>query len=271
MTSWFVNAPAAVAAGILVAGALLSGGVGVGQPASPPRLLMVAHSAGYQHDVVRRDRPDRLSAAEQVVGRLAQESRAFEVRYAYTAGELQALTPASIRAFDAVLLFTTGDPPVRPETRRELLAWIRAGHGLVGVHSATDTWYDVPEYGECIGGYFDGHPWHQRVRIRVEDQRHPSTQHLGSSLELTDEIYQFRGWARSDVHVLLSLDPASADLTKGKRADDDYALAWWRRCGGGRVFYTALGHGPEVWSDERFQRHLLGGIRWALGGAGPGE
>jgi len=89
-------------------------------------------------------------------------------------------------------------------------------------------------------------------------------QHLGATFEMTDEIYQFRSWTRQDVHVLLSLDPASVDITKGKRGDRDYALAWWRVCGRGRVFYTALGHRLEVWSDPRFRRHLLGGIRWAM-------
>jgi type 1 glutamine amidotransferase len=49
------------------------------------------------------------------------------------------------------------------------------------------------------------------------------------------------------------------------RRDGDYALVWTRRHGQGRVFYTVLGHRPEVWADERFRRHLLGGILWAMG------
>jgi len=67
--------------------------------------------------------------------------------------------------------------------------------------------------------------------------------------------------------VLLSLDVTSVDLTAPgiKRADQDFALAWTCLEGAGRVFYTALGHRPEVWDDARFQRHLLEGIRWAMG------
>ncbi|HEU4388009.1 MAG TPA: ThuA domain-containing protein, partial [Blastocatellia bacterium] len=49
------------------------------------------------------------------------------------------------------------------------------------------------------------------------------------------------------------------------RTDGDFALAWCRSYGKGRVFYTALGHRPEVWQDERFQKHLMGGLRWAMG------
>jgi len=104
------------------------------------------------------------------------------------------------------------------------------------------------------------------VRVLVEDRAHPATRHLGESLELTDEIYQFRAWSRPEVHVLLRLDPRSVDVGRGKRADGDYALAWTRADGRGRVFYTALGHEPGMWADGRFQAHLLGAIQWALGG-----
>lgn len=110
-------------------------------------------------------------------------------------------------------------------------------------------------------------PWHTTVGVRVEDAEHPATRHLPPRFEITDEIYQFRNWSRDRVHVLLSLDPASVDLAAAgvNRTDRDFALAWTRRHGKGRVFYTALGHRPEVWRDERFSRHLLGGILWAMG------
>lgn len=226
---------------------------------------MVSHSAGYQHDVVRRPAPEGLSPAEEVVGGLARRSGAFDVSYLYTRDELAGLRRQSFEAFHAVLFFTTGNLPLTAEAREALFEFVRAGRGFVGIHSASDTWYDVPAYGELLGGYFDGHPWHQRVRVTVEDSAHPSTRHLGGSFEITDEIYQFWNWSRTGVHVLLSLDPRSVDVGKGKRSDKDYALAWVRSYGRGRVFYTALGHGREVWEDERFRLHLLGGIRWALG------
>jgi hypothetical protein len=226
----------------------------------------VAHSAGFQHEVVRRATPTRLSPAEQTVADLGSTSGAFETSHLYTREDLARVTGDSFRGFDAVLFFTTGSLPLAAEARAGLLERIRSGGGFVGVHSATDTWYEAAEYGALVGGVFDGHPWHERVRVRVEDRDHPATRHLGAGFAIGDEIYQFRDWSRARVHVLLSLDPASVDLTRGRRADGDYALAWTRRHGAGRVFYTALGHGPDVWSDPRFREHLLGGIRWAMGG-----
>lgn len=226
---------------------------------------MVSHSAGHQHEVVRREPPTRLSVAEQVVGELARRSEAFEVTYLYTRDEVAGLRRDAFREFRAVLFFTTGSLPLAADARAGLWEFVRAGGGFVGVHSATDTWYEVPEYGELLGAYFDGHPWHERVRVTVEDPAHPSTRHLPSAFEITDEIYQFRNWSRGSVKVLLRLDPSSVDIRKGKRPDQDYALAWVRQYEKGRVFYTALGHRPEVWADERFRLHVREGILWAMG------
>jgi type 1 glutamine amidotransferase len=233
---------------------------------APPRVLMVTYSAGFQHEVVRRPTPGRLSTAERVVADLGRQSGRFEVSHIYTREDLGRLTATSVRAHRAVLFFTTGELPVATEVRQAIFQTVRDGGGFVGVHSATDTWYAVAEYGELVGGYFDGHPWHQHVRIIVEDPTHLATRHLGDAFDLTDEIYQFRDWSRQRVHVLLRLDPRSVDLGRGKRPDRDYALSWTRRYGRGRVFYTALGHEAAVWADERFQAHLLRGIEWALAG-----
>ena len=232
---------------------------------APARLLMVTYSAGYQHDVVRRPAAGEPSIAERVVADLARRSAAFAVDYVAAREEIARLTPTSVRAYRAMLFFTTGEVPIPPAVRQAMFDSVRSGAGFIGVHSATDTWYAVPEYRDLIGAIFDGHPWHQRVRLVVEDRAHPATRHLGDSVELFDEIYQFRSWSRADAHVLLQLDPRSVDLGRGKRVDRDYALAWTRSYGRGRVFYTSLGHEPAVWADARFQAHLLGGIRWALG------
>jgi type 1 glutamine amidotransferase len=64
--------------------------------------------------------------------------------------------------------------------------------------------------------------------------------------------------------VLLSFDrnPPDGLGTPGEAAD--LPLAWHKPYGSGRVFYTALGHGANVWNDPRFRTHLLEGIRRAL-------
>ena len=87
-----------------------------------------------------------------------------------------------------------------------------------------------------------------------------------------DEIYQFKNFDRSKVHGLLTLDKHPNNKTPG-----DYPISWCKEYGQGRVFYTSLGHREDVWdpnwSDrknskevaEAYQKHILGGIKWALG------
>lgn len=229
-----------------------------------PRILVLTHSAGFRHSVVTRPSDGALSLAETQFATACAPD--LEVVCSQDAAVLTADNLASYRA---VAFFTTGDLPVPESAREALLAYVRGGGGFVGIHSATDTYPGFPAYLAMLGGKFDGHPWHQRVRVRCEDRSHPSTAHLGEAFEVEEEIYQFKDWQRTGVHVLLSLDPASVDAhAKGvHRADSDFALAWCKDYGRGRVFYTALGHREEVWRNERFLRHVAGGASWAVGSA----
>ena len=220
------------------------------------KVLYLRHSAGFKHEV--------LPLSERILKQIGERSGAFEVT---ATQDCSVLSRDGLKPYDAVVFYTTGELPISDAQKAAFLDFIRSGKGFVGIHSATDTFYKWPEYGELIGGYFDQHPWHQEVTINVEEQRHPATHHLERTFKITDEIYQFKDFSRSRVHVLLSLDATSVDLNKPAvhRTDKDFALAWWRNYGKGRVFYTALGHRPEVWQDERFQQHLLGAVRWAMG------
>jgi type 1 glutamine amidotransferase len=223
------------------------------------RVLFVTHSAGFVHPVVRRVEKGKRALAEKTLTEIAGDH--FEVECTQDASEL---TAERLAQFACVVFYTTGKLPI-PEPQA-LIDYVRAGGGFVGVHSATDTFYEFAPYGEMIGGYFDGHPWHQEVELVVENEKHPITAHLGDRFRITDEIYQHRSWSRDGKNVLLHLDGSLADLGRGKREDRDYGLAWCNEFGEGRVFYNALGHRHEVWADPRFQRMMISGIRWAMGG-----
>jgi acetyl esterase/lipase/type 1 glutamine amidotransferase len=220
-----------------------------------PRILFLTHSAGYVHDVVKRPSPEKPSLVERQLEGACQGR--FDLELSQDAASL---TAEKLRSYRAVVFYTSGDLPI---DKGALLAYVRGGGGFVCVHNAMATLMKYPAYGEMVGASFDGHPWNQEIAIKVEDSSHGSTAHLGSSFRIKDEIYQVKNWQRKDVHVLLSVDPASVDLSKGKREDKDYALSWTKSYGQGRVFYTALGHYEEVWKDERFLKHLVEGIRWA--------
>ncbi len=231
------------------------------------KILVITESVGFVHDVVNRKKnvdpksPD-LSLAERTMKELAEKSGDFDVVLSQNARE--AITAENLKNFDAVFFYTTGDLKLSDTQKADLLQFVKSGKGFAGSHCATDTYYNWPEYGNLIGAYFDGHPWHQKVNIIVEDKKNPATKHLGDSFTITDEIYEFKApYDREKLHVLMHLD--TTNLKMGKRADRDNAIAWIHEYGKGRVFYTALGHREEVWKDERFQKHMIGGLRYVLG------
>ena len=220
------------------------------------KILYLTYSAGFRHEV--------LPFSEGMLQRLGEQSGAF---VSIATLDCSLINADYLKNFDGLVFYTTGELPFSEEQKQAFLDFIKSGKGFIGIHSATDTFYQWPEYGKLIGGYFDQHPWHQEVVIKVEDAAHPSVRHLAPSFKIKDEIYQFKGFSKDQVHVLLSLVNSSVDLNKPSvhRADKYFANAWTNTYGKGRVFYTALGHREEVWSNPRFQKHLVNGIRWALG------
>jgi type 1 glutamine amidotransferase len=226
-------------------------------------LLFIGQSAGYTHD--------SISHGMATLARIGATSGLFDVTFRT---DVELITKKKLTGnaknldyFDALMFYTTGELPLDASQKADLLSFVREdGKGFLGTHSATDTLYKWPEYGELIGGYFDLHPWHQEVTVRVEDRNFPATRHLPPSFSITDEIYQFRNWSRDRVKVLMSLDPGSVDLTKKevRRTDQDFAVAWYRQYGKGRVFYCSLGHRESVWDRPDMQKMWLEALRWAL-------
>ena len=147
-----------------------------------------------------------------------------------------------------------------------LLSFVRSGRGFIGVHSATDTFYTWPDYLDLIGGYFNGHPWHQAVTIEVVDPGDPLVAFLGNLLQFEDEIYQISDFDYRGSHVLLRLNQSSVELSKPGVHQRFYGwpLAWTRTYGQGRVFYMALGHEASAWQDTRYQRVLTNAILWSM-------
>jgi uncharacterized protein len=177
----------------------------------------------------------------------------------------------TLKKFDCVVFFTTGNPLANDEVK-ELVDWVRAGGAVAGTHCGSDTLYPAKDrpwnaaYGELIGAYFVNHPWHQKIKLVNEDTKHPAGKGFKTGDEITDEIYQFRPepYSRNKLHIILTVDNNSIDVSKGQRADKDYAIAWCQEVEKGRTFYTSLGHRKEVWKDPRYQEHLVGGLRWAM-------
>src|SRR5437868_13455410 len=82
-----------------------------------------------------------------------------------------------------------------------------------------------------------------------------------------EEFYQFRNFSRDNVRVLLTLNTSSVDLHADgvNRTDGDFASAWIRRYGQGRVFYSAFGHFEDSFRLPMFRTMLMQALLWLTG------
>jgi uncharacterized protein len=253
------------------------------------KLLFLTHAALYKHT--------SLGPAEKAVIELGK-TNGFDVTtvegYKQDPKQLDFsfLTADYLAQFDGVMMMTNGNLPFTDAQKKMLLDFVRGGKGFIGAHCASLTFYNYPEFGEMLGGYFNRNlPQGTIAVLKVEDTKHPATRMLGSSWPLVDEFYLFgtapwdaakpndnidvlfknkipMGFSRDRVHVLLSLDTNAMDMSKQPNLvkGGDYPQAWTREYGKGRSFYTSLGHRDDIWSnDPVFRAHIAGGIKWALG------
>jgi type 1 glutamine amidotransferase len=185
------------------------------------------------------------------------------------------MSPEALKRYDGVFfLNTTGDLPI-PDPAA-FSKWIEDGHAFVGMHAAADTLHGDPRYAGMLGGEFAEHREQVEVNALNADPAHPATAGLGGKLNLFEEFYLFKKYDRSKVYDLLVMDEHPNTEEPGH-----YPVSWAKEYGKGRVFYTSLGHREDVWDPswkdsagkrenppevaEAYQKHLLGGIRWALG------
>lgn len=212
----------------------------------------------------------------------------------YTAtisNDLKYFEPENISTFDAIcFLNTTGElfsphqkAKLTPEQTLEwvkkekrlktsMMNYLKGGKGFIGIHSATDTFYKWPEYGEMIGAYFDGHPWTSKTTVTLTVPENQKENALVSFLTTDDlsfkeEIYQFREpQIKGDAQVLLKLDPHKNSFKKAKRPNEkNVPISWTKNHHQGRVFYSSIGHNNNMYSNPKVLQHYLNGIIWALG------
>ncbi|RYG26784.1 DUF1080 domain-containing protein [bacterium] len=211
-------------------------------------VLLFSKTSGFRHD--------SIPAARNALMKLGEE-RGWNV----VATEDPAFfDPTRLSAFDSVVfLMTTGDV-LNAEQEKAFESYVKGGGGYVGVHSAADTEYEWPWYGNLVGAYFLSHPAIQDATVRVEDKKHPSTSFLPSTWKRSDEWYDYRASPRGKVRVLASLDSSSY---KDSKMPGDHPIMWCQETGSGRSWYTGMGHTTESYADPIFLRTVAEGIDWA--------
>ena len=273
---------AAMAAAFAAANVLPLGWTRAAADNKTRKVLFFTKSSGFQHDVIKRSKPDELSFAEKILVDLGKQ-HGFDVT---ATKDGSCFTPEKLADFDVVAFYTTGDVdqtdsdkgkptgkpakdggvPMPPGGADALLKFIESGKGFVGFHCATDTFDHHGDnaaahpYIKMIGGEFNGHGKQQPSKIRAVKQFAPVKD--VNDYEMHEEWYRFKNLA-PDMHVILVQETATMD--KDHTQLKPYPMTWARTQGKGRVFYTSMGHREDVWTNPLFHQVILGGLSWAAG------
>jgi type 1 glutamine amidotransferase len=252
-------------------------------PAAKHKILFFTKSSGYEHAVIswKNGKP---SYAEKMLLELG-EKNGWEFEFSKDGSKF---SKDYLAQFDAVFFYTTGDlcsegtdkqPPMSPAGKQALFDFVKSGKGFIGTHSASDTFHTDNEsqkgperylnhgekadaYVHFLGAEFIKHGAQQVAKNTVTDAKFPGFEKVGADYAFQEEWYSLKDF-NPDIHVLSVID---APAMKGKEYErPSYPSTWARKEGAGRVWYTAMGHREDVWTNPTFQEILVGGVKWALG------
>ena len=230
------------------------------KPSKARKALIYSHASGFKHS--------SIPTGAKALRIMSEKTGAFEATFTIKTDEF---TKEGLKKYDLIIFnnCTHVQKAFTEEAQRKaILGFIKEGKAFVGFHSASDggmpQWQD---YTDMIGGCFAGHPWNAGGKwpFFLEDDKHPvNAAFKEKEFTFSDEIYQYKGYDRSKLRVLIGLDSVKSGK-KGNSATNDYPVSWVRSYGKGRIFYSNFGHNKATWWTPFMLQHFLDGIRWALG------
>lgn len=251
---------------------------------SPFKVLAFSRTQAYRHASI----PAGVAALEHLATLSRRSQTPFSVHATEDAIVFNPSTLAQYRVI--VFLQSSGeffDNDIQHDALKE---FVSRGGGVVGIHCASTGLPSSEFYGRLIGAVFTDHPEPQQGVVTIEDPGHPIFSRAAAStvaarankeeavstvqetppkvkfdeneMHWFDEWYNFKANPRShdSVHILMSVRETSYE---GGTMGEDHPIAWCQEFGGGRSFYTALGHFEEAYADSFFITNILNGILWA--------
>jgi type 1 glutamine amidotransferase len=258
-------------------------GASLAAQAAPHKILFFTKSSGFEHSVISWSK-GQPSLAEKTFLELGEKNQwTFEF-----SKDGSKFSPEYLKGFDTVIFYTTGDlttegtdkqPPMTPAGKQALFGYVKSGKGFIGLHSASDTFHtaneskkgpdryanhgkDADPYVCFLGGEFIIHGAQQVATNKVINKKFPGFETAGDSFAFNEEWYSLKDF-REDLHVLTVIDAPSMKGLPYQRPP--YPTTWAREEGKGRVFYTAMGHRDDIWTNPTFQNIVVGAIKWTTG------
>ena len=166
--------------------------------------------------------------------------------------DLEILNPDSLGTYDAIVNYTTFVNPTENQINA-LLDTVRKGKGFVGIHGATATFWNSPEYIDLIGGRFITHDPNKEFLVQIRTAGavipHPISKDI-DDFTIQDELYIIEG----DIRKWEILARA-----------EGHPIIFNKMYGSGRIHNNALGHDAKALSNPSLQKLIINGIAWSAG------
>ncbi len=243
-------------------------------------VLLLSKSAGFEHSVIKFDDQKHCHVATVLEPLLKGLGMTLD-----STKDGSTINADNLKKYKIVIFYTTGmltdttgdgSPAMGPNGVSDLLKWIDNGGGFIGFHCATDSFHTTPgqpvtPYLTMLGGEFVVHGKQFVGTLKVVDQKHPTMASFPNPWKIMDEWYVLKNFNTKTMHVLALLDPGEQRVEQPEKYNiPAYPAVWCSEQGKGRVYYNAMGHREDVWTDPTFQKVLVDSIKWVRG-EGPAD
>ena len=167
--------------------------------------------------------------------------------------------------YDAIVMYNLSSGMTETQ-KKNFLALLDKGVGLVVWHHALANCQDWPEFEKIAGGKFWLAPGQRngvqvprsgtgfgKVKMSIADMKHPITKGM-TGFEVEDEPYNAQTFC-DGIQVLVT----------GDHPRSDKQIAWVHSYAKARVFGYQSGHDAKAWTNDGFRKLLNRGILWVAG------
>ena len=232
-------------------------------PKGKPRLLLFEKINGF------RDGPSVEASRAMFVAMAARNEWSLTVT-----DKGGAINPNTLKKFDAVIWNNNSGDVLTLTQRKALQDYLAKGGGFVGIHGAAgDPVYFWEWYADTlIGARFIGHPMNpqfQEAKVNIHQTPSAIGKDLAPGWSWNEEWYSFKNNPRATgSHIIATLDESTytpvgfgnQDLRMG-----DHPIVWTRCVNNGRMFYSAIGHRPESYTESHHIKLIEEAVVWASG------
>ena len=175
------------------------------------------------------------------------------------AGETSAFADSHLARFDLIVpIFTMGK--IMDVESKNLCAAVESGSGLAGFHGGMgDSFRSNTNYQFMTGGQWVAHPGNIiSYRVNVVDKTDPITEGI-EDFDYESEQYYMHVDPNNHVLATTTFSGEHCSWIKGAVMP----VAWKRRHGHGKVFYSSLGHVAAEFAVPQMSTIFRRGMLWA--------